>query len=339
VVLRTFSKSSIEISMEGGMSVDCGLTLFAVDGTRDYGERVAKHLDLVLGAHEERAFEDGEHKIRPLVEVRRQDVFVIHSLYADAEQSPNDKFCRLLFFIGALKDAGAERVTAVVPYLCYARKDRRTQPRDPVTTKYVACLFEACGTDAVMTVDVHNLAAFENAFRCPPTNLEALPLFVEHFARLLRHEKIAVVSPDIGGAKRAEQFRRALAAELHDEPTAAFVEKRRSGGVVTGDLLVGDVRDRAAILFDDLISTGTTLQRAAHSCRRAGATRIFAAATHALFTRQAPAVLGDPLFEEVAVTDTVRSTAAAEERLPDNIVNLDSSKLIADAIMVAHSGR
>ena len=124
-----------------------GLTLFAVEGTRDYGERVAQHLELILGAHEERGFEDGEHKIRPLAEVRRQDVFVIHSLYGDAEQSPNDKLCRLLFFIGALKDAGAERVTAVVPYLCYARKDRRTQPRDPVTTKYVARLFEACGAD------------------------------------------------------------------------------------------------------------------------------------------------------------------------------------------------
>jgi ribose-phosphate pyrophosphokinase len=145
--------------MEGGMSMDCGLSLFAVGATRDYGERVAQHLELILGTHDERGFEDGEHKIRPLAEVRRQDVFVMHSLYGDAEQSPNDKLCRLLFFIGALKDAGAERITAVDPYLCYARKDRRTQPRDPITTKYVACLFEACGADAVMTFDVHNVAA------------------------------------------------------------------------------------------------------------------------------------------------------------------------------------
>jgi ribose-phosphate pyrophosphokinase len=325
--------------MEGDMSTDCGPSLFAVEGTRGYAERVARHLDLVLGTHEERAFEDGEHKIRPLAEVRRQDVYVIHSLYGDCEQSPNDKLCRLLFFIGALKDAGAERVTAVVPYLCYARKDQRTQPRDPVTTKYVARLFEACGADAVMTLDVHNLAAFENAFRCPTTNLEALPLFAQHFARSLRHEKLAVVSPDIGGAKRAEQFRRALAAELHQEPTAAFVEKRRSGGVVTGEMLVGEVRDRTVIIFDDLISTGTTLQRAARRCREAGARRIFAAATDGLFTGQAPDVLGDPLFEEVAVTDTVRSVAAAEGRLPESIVHLDSTKLVADAIMVAHSGR
>jgi ribose-phosphate pyrophosphokinase len=323
------------MAMEADMS---GLTLFAVGGTREYGERVAQHLELILGAHEERGFEDGEHKIRPLAEVHRQDVFVIHSLYGDDEQSPNDKLCRLLFFIGALKDAGAERVTAVVPYLCYARKDRRTQPRDPITTKYVACLFEACGVDAMMTFDVHNVAAFENAFRCPSTNLEVMPLFVEHFARLLRHEKLAVVSPDIGGAKRAEQFRRALAAEVENEPAAAFVEKRRSGGVVTGDLLVGEVRDRAVIIFDDLISTGTTLQRAARRCHEAGAARIFAAATHGLFMGKAPAVLADPLFEGIAVADTVRSVAAAEHRLPGNILHLDSSKLVADAIMMAHTG-
>src|SRR5215469_7204683 len=321
------------------MLVDCELSVFAVEGTRDYASRVARHLDLVLANHEERQFEDGEHKIRPLIDVRRHDVFVIHSLYRDAEQSPNDKLCRLLFFIGALKDAGAERVTAVVPYLCYGRKDRRTQPRDPITTKYVARLFEACGADAVITLDVHNLAAFENAFRCQSTNLKAIALFVDHFARLLRHEKIAVVSPDIGGAKRAEQFRRALAAELHDEPAAAFVEKRRSGGVVTGELLVGEVGDRAAIIFDDLISTGGTLRRAARKCRQAGATRIFAAATHGLFMGQAPSVLADPLFEGIAVTDTVRSTAAAKGQLPQNIVHLDSSRLVADAIIAAHSGR
>ena len=190
----------------------------------------------------------------------------------------------------------------------------------------------------MMTFDVHNVAAFENAFRCPSTNLEAIPLFIEHFARLLRHEKLSVVSPDIGGAKRAEQFRRALAAELHDEPTAGFVEKRRSGGVVTSDLLIGEVRDRAVIIFDDLISTGTTLQRAAQRCREAGATKIFAAATHGLFMGKAPAVLADPLFEGVALTDTVRSIAAVEARLPSNIVRLDSSKLVADAIMMAHTG-
>ncbi len=318
------------------MTSDNGPMLFAVAGTHDYGERVARHLDLALARHEEREFEDGEFKIRPLVEVRRRDVFVIHSLYGDGEASPSDKLCRLLVFIGALKDAGAARVTAVVPYLCYARKDRRTQPRDPVTTKYVARMFEACGADAVITLDVHNLAAFENAFRCTATNLEAIPLFVAHFAALLRNERVAVVSPDIGGAKRAEQFRRALAAELREEPAAAFVDKRRSGGFVSGELLVGEVRDRAVILFDDLISTGTTLQRAARRCHDAGARRILAAATHGLFIGGAPALLGEALIEQIAVSDTV---PAVSGRFPAKVCTLDSSKLIAEAIITAHAGQ
>jgi ribose-phosphate pyrophosphokinase len=157
--------------------------------------------------------------------------------------------------------------------------------------------------------------------------------------RCCEAKKSTVVSPDIGGAKRAEQFRRALAAELSDEPTAAFVEKRRAGGVVTGDLLVGEVRDRAVILSDDLISTGGTLARAARRCREAGAGRIFASATHGLFMGEAPAVLADPVFEGVAVADTVRSVAAAEARLPGTILHLDSSKPLADAIIAAHVGR
>src|SRR6188474_2529128 len=214
--------------------------LFALEGSLALGEPLAAWLEWPLSRHEERAFEDGEHKTRPLVDVSNQDVFVLHSLYGSPGVSPNDKLCRLLFFIGALKDAGAARVTAVVPYLCYARKDQRSQSRDPITTKYVARMFEACGADAVMTFDAHNRAAFENAFRIPTANIEALPLFVEHFAGLLHHEKVAVVSPDIGGAKRAERFRQALATKLGEEASGGFVGKQRAGGVVSGDLFVGD---------------------------------------------------------------------------------------------------
>jgi ribose-phosphate pyrophosphokinase len=324
---------------EEGMAAVGGLMLFALDTTRDYGARVADRLEVPLSPHEEREFEDGEHKARPLVDVRGRDVFVIHSLHGDGHRSANDKLCRLLFFIGALKDAGAGHVTALAPYLCYARKDRRTKSRDPVTTKYVARLFEACGADAVMTFDVHNLAAFENAFRCPTYNIEAAPLFVEHFAKLLRGERIAVVSPDVGGAKRAEAFRRALSARVREVPSFAFVEKERSGGVVSGDLLVGDVADRTVIILDDLISSGTTLRRAAARCREAGARRIFAAATHGLFAETAPEILGDPVFEAVVVTDTARSRAAEENRLPANIVTLETAGLADAAITAAHCGR
>ena len=312
--------------------------LFALEGSRGLGGCLAEWLECALSRHEERAFEDGEHKTRPLVDVSRQDVFVLHSLHASHGVSPNDKLCRLLFFIGALKDAGAARVTAVVPYLCYARKDQRSQNRDPITTKYVARMFEACGADAVMTFDVHNRAAFENAFRIPTVNIEAMPLFVDYFAALLRHEKIAVVSPDIGGAKRAERFRRALAATLGEEPSAGFVEKQRAGGVVSGDLFVGDVNGRAAILFDDLISTGTTLRRAAVKCREAGAARVYAAATHGLFIGNALALLAAAELDGIIVSNTVCTTAEQAGMLPANMTVLDSSHLLGEAIARSHSG-
>src|SRR3974390_875171 len=135
---------------------DQRLCLFALHGTDALGAAVAAALQQPLAAHEEREFEDREHKARPLETVRGADVFVLHSLHSGPEQSANDKLCRLLFFIGALKDAGAARVTAVTPYLCYARKDRRTKPSDPVTTRYVAGLFESVGTDAVVSLEVHN---------------------------------------------------------------------------------------------------------------------------------------------------------------------------------------
>src|SRR5687767_14769017 len=114
------------------------LTVFALNASRELGEKIAESLAVPLASHEEREYENGEHKARPLENVRGRDVYVIHSLYGDATQSVNDKLVRLLFFVGALKDASAGRVTAVLPYLCYARKDRRTQPRDPLSLRYLA---------------------------------------------------------------------------------------------------------------------------------------------------------------------------------------------------------
>ena len=160
------------------------LAVFALDATADLGRAVAQELWVSLAPHEEREFEDGEHKARPLNSVEGADAYVIQSLHSGPLQSAADKLCRLLFFIGALKDAGAARVTAVTPYLCYARKDRRTKARDPVTTRYLAKLFESVGTDMIVTLDVHNPSAFENAFRCRTITATAAPLFVDYAKRL-----------------------------------------------------------------------------------------------------------------------------------------------------------
>ncbi len=319
------------------MSASGTIRVFALAASREYGERVSRRLEIPLGAIEERAFEDGEHKSRPLISVRGHDVYVIQSLYAGPDDSVNDKFCRLLFFIGALKDASAARVTAVVPYLAYTRKDRKTQLRDPVTTKYVAEAFEAVGTDKVMTLDVHNPAAFQNAFRRPTDHLEAVGMFTDHLAPMLRGRDAAVVSPDIGGAKRAAQLRAALTKAAGREPAAAFVDKSRGGGVVSGGALVGDVAGRVAVIVDDLIGSGTTIRMAAHACREAGAASILVVATHGLFLSGAADVVADPAIDRIAVADTVPPF-----RLPADLVRrkldvLDSTALVADAIYRSHT--
>lgn len=315
------------------------MTLFSLNATREFGARAAEHLGVALSQHEEREFEDGEHKARPLVNVRERDVFVIQSLYADDRQSVNDKLCRLLFFLGAVRDAGAARVTAVVPYLGYARKDAKTQPRDPVTTRYVAALFEAVGADRVVTLDVHNLAAFQNAFRCRTEHLDTSALFAHHFADLLRDEKhVVVVSPDAGGVKRAERLRRALGRLRQCELPLALMEKARGKGVLTVGRLVGDVAGSAAVIVDDLVSTGGTLAHTARACRAAGARRVFAAAAHGLFVGDAGRVLAADDLEKIVVTDTVPPFRLAPERARNKLTVVSVAGLFAEAIQRLHEG-
>ena len=314
------------------------LCLFALNASRDFGESVAHHLGLALSPHEEREFEDGEHKSRPLVNVRRQDIFVVQSLYADGAQSVNDKLCRLLFFIGALKDASAASVTAIVPYLGYARKDQKSKPRDPVTTRYVAGLFEAVGTDRVVTLDVHNLAAFQNAFRCRTEHLQAHGLFVDHFVPLLRGREVVVVAPDAGGIKRADRFRQRLSAALHRPIAAAFAEKHRSDSMVRGDLMVGDVEGRSAIIVDDMIGSGTTIARTVAACRARGAVSVHAAATHGLFVGDAPRILADEGLDSIVVTDSVPPFRLGQGKARDKLVLLGSAPLFGDAIASIHAG-
>ena len=312
------------------------LTLFALSGSDDYAKRLAARLETPLAPLEERSFEDGEHKVRPLQPVEGSDVFVVHTLHGDARQTVNDKLCRLLFLIGALKDHGAMRVTAVVPYFCYARKDRRTQPYDPVTQRYVAELFEAVGTDRLMVIEVHNPAAFENAFRRPARNLEPAELFAAHFGSLARKERVVAISPDAGGVKRVEQFRRALERVAGQPVDNAFIEKYRAGGVVTGGALIGGVAGRTAIILDDLVSTGGTLLRAAKACRDAGAREVIAAATHGLFIGGAAELFASADVSRFVIGDTVPLPKTIPAEAVKRLTVLDTTGLVATAIAAAH---
>lgn len=313
------------------------LVVFSLNSGRPLGERIATQLGIPLGTHEEREFEWGQHKARPLESVRGADVYVVQSLHGDARESVNDKLCRLLFFLGALRDAGARCLTAVVPYLCYSRKDRQTKHRDPVTTRYVAALFEAVGVNRVVTLEVHNLAAFQNAFRCQTEHLGARGVFADLIATQFRERELVVMSPDPGGIKRANSYRDALAARLGQAVPTGFVEKRRSDDAISGDLVVGKVEGRTVVIVDDLICGGTTLAHAAEACRRSGAKAVIAVAAHGAFVPEAARVLASAPLDRIAILDHIPPTTL-DETLREKLVVLDSAPLLAEAIRRLHEG-
>ena len=312
------------------------LRVFALHGTDVLGGEIARSLGCELSLLEERSFEDGEHKIRPLEPVAGCDVYVVHSLHGGPEESPNDKLCRMLFFVGALKDAGAARVTAITPYLCYARKDRRTKAQDPVTIRYLAAMFEAAGVDTVVTLEVHNEAAFENAFRCPSVALSTAPLLIDKIRSIAGDRPICVVSPDLGGAKRADLLREALEKAAGRPIGKAFVEKHRSSGVVSGDLFAGEAASALCVVIDDLVSTGGTLVRAAKAARAHGANGVIACVAHGLFMPGAESALADLSIDRIIATDSVPPC-----RLPDGparakLETISAAPLFAETIRRLH---
>lgn len=309
------------------------MKLFAINASRAGAERLAQTLGVELAAHEEREFEDGEFKIRPLESVRGERVVVYQSMSGIAGASVNDKLMRALVFAGGLKDAGAAELVLVAPYLAFARKDRRTKFRDPISTRYIAQLCEAVGVDELITMDVHNLAAFENAFRGRKQNVEAAPLFAEHFRPLAASaQRMVVVSPDSGGVARARRFADLLAEYSERTVDLAFVEKHRSEGKVTGGLFAGDVEDAEVIVIDDMISGGTTMLRAATLCLERGARSAHAAATHGVFAAQAAVKLADPALASVVTTDSVCDVRERARDFADKLVVLASAARLAGAL-------
>lgn len=307
--------------------------IFAPAASSEFADKVADHVGVELSPLEEREFEDGEHKIRPLCNVRGRRVFVIHSLYAEPAAGVNDKLCRLLFLIGALRDAGAGEITAVLPYLAYARKDQRSQPRDPVSSRYVAQLLESVGVDGVVTLDVHNRAAFQNAFRCMAVALNTTALFADYLSGWLGNRSVCIVSPDTGGIKRAQALRERFSTLTGLEAGAAFMEKYRALGKVTGERLIGDVSGSDVVIVDDLISSGGTIARTADACRRDGGRRILVLATHGLFVGDAECRLSAAGLDRLVVTDTVPPLRLGSDFIQRRLETLSVAPFFADAIM------
>jgi ribose-phosphate pyrophosphokinase len=182
------------------------------------------------------------------------------------------------------------------------------------------------------------VAAFQNAFRCRTEHLEAHGLFVEHFAQTLGERDLAVASPDVGGIKRAERFREILARRLGREIPGAFVEKRRSADVVSGEALVGDVTGRTVLLIDDMICGGTTLARAAETCHKAGAQEVLAAAAHGAFVPEASRMLAEAPLDQIVVLDHIPPFAIDPALVETKVTVLEASGLVAEAIRRMHEG-
>ncbi|WP_293604154.1 ribose-phosphate diphosphokinase [Polaromonas sp. UBA4122] len=314
------------------------MLLYSLDPDATFAQALAASLGEPLAAHEDRSFEDGEHKLRPLLDPRGSDAYVIYSLHGGPNDSPHDKLCHLLMFIATLREHGAARVTAVVPYLAYARKDRQTKPFDPVTLRYVAQLFEAVGTSQLIVLEAHNVAAFQNAFRCPTMHLEAHRAFDGMVSELAGEGPLAVASPDPGGVKRAQLWRESLEKTLMRPVGFAMIDKRRSAGVVSSENLVaGEVDGMTVLLLDDLIASGETMKRAAVALRQAGAREVVAFAAHGLFIGPAADALGDDSIAKIIVTDSVppfRLPLTGPVRRKLRVVS--AAPLFAQAIRASH---
>lgn len=313
------------------------MQIFDLTPHHSLGRDIAHAAGYPVASCEARDFEGGQHKLRPLISVRGQDVYVIATLHATNGISVNDHLVRMLFFIATCRDHGAARVTAVVPWLPYARKDRVTKVRDPVSSRYVAQLFEAVGTDTVVTVDVHNLAAFQNGFRCRTLNLDTLRLFSAEVAGHTGDAPLTILSPDLGGVKRAELLRQAVELVRNKPAGFAVVEKHRSKGLIGGGLFAGEVADHDVWIVDDMIESGETMLRAAEACRLRGARSVHLMATHAFFDAATLTRLLDPAIASLSITDTARSgvTPSADARLR----KLSVAPMIGQCLARMHSGQ
>lgn len=304
-------------------------TIYALPEIVPLAMRVASAIEIGWAPVEIRTFDDREFKIRPLADPAGRACIVVAQLHGDLTHSPQDRLCMLLFLIAALKDHHARRVDLLIPYLAYARKDRRTQALDPVSLRYVAQLIEAAGADSISTIEVHQPAAFDNAFRIPATALPGHRMLADRVSEALLETPEArwvIGSPDPGGVKRAQIWREALLArpDSRSLPSIGFasLDKRRALGVLTGaEQVCGDVEGASVVLIDDLIVSGHTLALAAQALRQAGARRVIAAVSHDLRTPGAQPELNTAGIERLITSDTIPESIRPEHTLASGHVD------------------
>jgi ribose-phosphate pyrophosphokinase len=303
--------------------MDGRLQLFSGSAHPALAQAIADELEVTLGRAEVGLWKNGETRVKIEENVRGSDVFIIQPTSDPVDHN----IMELLLVLDSLKRASAARVTAVIPYYGYAKQEKKTSGREPISAKLVADILTTAGANRVLTVDLHS-PAIEGFFDIPVDHLRATPLLARAFRRSI-HDDIVVVSPDAGGVARAEDFRVRVGGSL------AIISKQHPGPDATETLdMVGDVDGKIAVIVDDMISTGGTLIEAARLLEERGATRVHVAATHGIFAADAVSLINASGIDRVFVTDTIPVPPTHMNRV--EVVSV--APLLAEAIMRTHKG-
>ena len=301
------------------------IRVFSGTSVPDLTERIARSIGVGLGRVIIDRFPDGEQTIKLEDDVRGKDCFVVQSTCPPV----NDNLMQLLIFIDCLRRASADRITAVIPYFGYARQDRKSEGRTPITAKLVANMLTSAGVDRVLAMDLH-ADQIQGFFDIPVDHLAGAPVLCDFF-KSLNLRNTTVVSPDVGNIKTANNFTTRLGAEL------AVIDKRRTDGASAQAVnIIGDVKGRTVLIFDDMITTAGTATEAAKLVREHGAADCCLGATHAVFAKPAVERLRGAEFKHVVVTDTIPLSAETKTGLK-NLTILSVAELIGEAIRRIHT--
>jgi ribose-phosphate pyrophosphokinase len=306
-----------------GIGYDKRLMLFSGRANPELAGRIARKLDVDLGPVTLRTFSDGEVYCRYEESIRGADVFIVQPTCGNPATgvTANDALMELLVMIDAAVGASAHRVIAVTPWYGYSRQDKKSAPREPITARLVARMLEAAGIDRLLTMDLHS-GQTQGFFSKPVDHMTALFMLTQYFIDQ-GLDDLVVVSPDAGRVKLAKNFAAKIGAEL-----AILNKERPAQQVAEIGYVIGDVRGKTAVLVDDMIDTAGTLKAAAQTVLDEGATRVYAAATHPVFSGEAFENLASSGFEQIVVTDTIPLRPGA----PENIRVLSCAELLTNSV-------
>lgn len=332
------------------------IKIFGLGESKPYAESVCRYMseklksfdtDIPLSKHKEDFHDDGEPYVLSSENVRGCDVFIITSLYSDENERVSEKFFKSLLFARSIRDASAKRITMIFPYLAFQRQDRKTESRAPVYTKYIPEMLEALlrPDDRVLTIDAHNLSAYQSGFRLMLDHLEAKPVFAQWFSNScnkvfpdLDVANLSFVSPDDGGLERVGFYRKKVQTLMKQNIHTACVYKTHEGTKIEAHGVMGDVKGKDVFIIDDMISSGKTLVQATNAITAVGGKVRGVFCTHGLFVGAANENIAELIKRGVKIitTDTIHTNKLTEDN-KNGIISLSTANLIGESIFCIHN--